>query len=108
MPYDLLKQVIAYIKKNSPCQSCKTSLHDEDIFVMSTTACPENNSCYGIFAIICPQCNAEGCLLIEANENRPYESISGREHAAISVNEVLDMHNFLKRWKGDVKELFKE
>ena len=26
----------------------------------------------------------------------------------ISANEILDMHNFLKSWQGDVKELFNE
>ncbi len=108
MPFDLLLDVIAYIKKTSKCPSCKAKYCNEDIFVLSTTACMETSICFGVFAVVCGECHFEGALLVEANENRPYEAATSFETSAISVNEVLDMHNFLKRWKGDVKELFQD
>lgn len=108
MPYDLLQEVIAYIKKTSTCPNCKAHFHDEDIFVMSTTAAPDTEVCYGIFVVVCGACQTEGCLLIEASDHEPHETLEGEHTTAITVNEVLDMHNFLKKWKGDLKELFKE
>lgn len=34
--------------------------------------------------------------------------VSTKQASEISTNEVLDMHNFLKNFQGDLKEVFKE
>jgi len=113
MPYKLLREVILHLKKKSLCPLCQARYDNEHIFVLGSNMNPETNAAYGLFVAVCPRCDSESVMMVEAAASHhatDLDSLSIQsEHSAgpaVTVNEVLDMHNFLKSWKGDVSELF--
>lgn len=77
-----------------------------------TTLNPMNAYGNGLFFIICPHCFAQAFVMTEVSILNPVIKqneirIQTKAVPRISANEVLDMHNFLKTWQGDVTELFK-
>ncbi len=100
MPFYLLKQVISFIKKTCRCPSCKGRLCDDSIFVLTTHVTSVEGDAKGLFYVVCPDCLAHAFVVVESKNG---------EGGSISVNEILDMHNFLKTWQGgDLQELFKD
>ena len=105
MSFKLLKEIIAAFKQKSSCPFCKSKFSDESIFVLATNMTPPTcvGGGNGLFFVVCPKCTAHSFVMMEiTNPNNQNQGVS------ISTNEVLDMHNFLKEWQGDVKELFQE
>lgn len=117
MSFKLLKKIISDLKKREKCPYCQSGFNEDFIYVLTTAVCMEGDGSMGLFFVLCEKCHANAFVLIETKtlKNKTQwrkEFIrvpmkpAGR---GISVNEVLDMHNFLKNWQGaDVKELFKE
>lgn len=107
MSFKLLKEVIAAFRKRSICPFCKGKFGDESIFVLATNLAGVGGPHNGLFFVVCPTCNATAFVMMELRDD---ESIKFETKSAngISTNDVLDMHNFLKEWRGDVKELFQE
>ena len=113
MSFKLLKQVIAFIKKESKCPFCTGGFIDDAIFILGTSANAGPIMCSGLFFVICPKCFAQAFVMVEVTNitgelKKEFIHITTKSAQGISINEVLDMHNFLKSWEGDVKELFKE
>lgn len=116
MPFKILKQVIAHLRQKASCPYCQTKFNENSIAVVATTAHPFRDASSGLFMVVCPKCNSQAMLGVEVGE--PADGMPGLTEEQIrvmmtpsdkiSTNEVLDMHNFLKHWKGDVTELFKE
>jgi hypothetical protein len=117
MSYKLLKKIISDLRRKEKCPYCKSGFNEDFIFVLTTAMSMGGDGCLGLFFIVCEQCHANAFVLTETKKlkNRTQwrkEFIrvdTKRAGRGISVNEVLDMHNFLKNWQGeDVRELFKE
>src|SRR3990167_6080479 len=108
MSFKLLKQVIAHLKKTSSCPFCKTRFIDDSFLVLATSV-SLTGVCAGLFLVMCPKCSAQAFAMVEigsAAEKLKKEFIRIRTKPTspnISANEILDMHNFLKSWQGDVK-----
>lgn len=73
-------------------------------------------SAQGLFLIVCPKCLSQAFLLTELtiggtpampiiNDSMTVQTKSASE---VTANDILDMHNFLKSFKGDVSHLFNE
>lgn len=117
MPFDLLKFAIASLKKKLKCPSCKMPYGSDAFFVLATAAAMKDPIFFALLLIACQKCHAEVLHGVEVNEGKrktsihseqiSFDSIPPHFHngGKISMNEVLDMHNFLKNWKGDVKEV---
>lgn len=112
MSFKLLKQVIALLRQKAACPECRSRFTDDSIFVLSTTAHADSKSCLGLFFVVCPKCLNTSFVLTEVtphSEKLTDKDIRMETKSAgpeITHNDVLDMHNFLKNWKGDLKELF--
>ena len=114
MPFNVLKQVIAHLRQKACCPYCQAKFGEKNIGVVATAAHPYRDASSGLFMVICPKCNSQAMLGVEVGEpgcdHLTEEQIRVMQTPSekISTNDMLDMHNFLKQWKGDVKELFKE
>ena len=112
MSFKLLKEIIAAFRKKSSCPFCESKFNDDSIFVLATNMGGPGGHSNGLFFVVCPKCSAQAFVMMKVtNHNDPsQESLEFETKSAedISVDEVLDMHNFLKEWHGDVKELFQE
>lgn len=112
MPFELLKEIIAHLKRTEPCPECGTRLTSETIHVLLTGMAPNGKGCHGFFFVVCPACGDAAFVLVEMNPrhamNKEFFHLQKRPAGPhITLNEVLDIKNFLKNWKGDVRELFK-
>lgn len=110
MPYKLLKQIVSFLRKQVKCPNCKSGYDENGIFVIASSPPSGNKVSNGIFLVACPKCASQSFVLIEASQAHEKDVINmqtAKISQRISVNEVLDMHNFLKDWSGDLKELFK-
>lgn len=67
--------------------------------------------------VFCPGCRTQGLVAAVIKEERKGETLSEltpeeRRHffrsEPVSVDDMLDMHNFLKSFDGDFEELFKK
>ncbi|MEK7524429.1 MAG: hypothetical protein AAB588_05375 [Patescibacteria group bacterium] len=114
MPFRLLKQVIGHLRRQSRCPICQSKFTEESIFVLATSMLAHNGTCNGLFFIVCPKCTSQAFVMAEVTavmatlqeENVHFQTKPANQK--INMNEILDMHNFLKDWEGDVTELFKE
>lgn len=105
MNYENIKSIMAYLLGKVTCPHCKTAYKDNGLHVLDISAA----SCFVVG--ICPKCSNPS--LIEVNILSDIKSvkeaqikIKTRQHRAITENEVLDIHNFLKGFNGDFKKLF--
>lgn len=108
MPFKLLKQVIAHLRKQIKCPNCKSGINETSIFVIATSQISDKGSFAGLFQIACPKCSGQAFVLTEAASITALRIHSKMAGGKISANDILDMHNFLKDWQGNVKELFYE
>lgn len=113
MPFKLLKQVTAHLLEKSLCPFCTTRFNEETIFVLASSFSAENGSFAGLFLLVCPKCHASAFSLAEASnitdkiKKEEIRISTKTTPKGISTNEILDMHNFLKNWQGNMEELFK-
>lgn len=68
-------------------------------------------------AVFCPACGTHGLVAAVVKEGKPAEVVTDlteEEYAefaqkeAVGINDVLDIHNFLKYFTGDISKLFTE
>lgn len=111
MSFKLLKKIISHLRKKEVCPYCKNSFPEDLVFVLATAGDPISGTAHGLFFIVCEPCHAAAFAYVEVSRvTARKESIRVQTKPAsstISTDEILDMHNFLKDWKGDVAELFK-
>jgi hypothetical protein len=105
--YHFLRQLIANIK----CVVCSQKYGDNDVFILG------QQEDVWMLLISCPHCQTQGIILamVKEEENveivtdltpEELERIAGRP--AIDIDDVLDVHRFLRDFDGDFRELFKE
>lgn len=99
MSLKLLKRLLSQFRKKAHCPSCDGRFDEESMFVLATLATPDGSSCNALVFIVCPECSATSFATIGMGEMRQIET------SKVSINEVLDMHNFLKGWQGNFKDL---
>ncbi len=104
MRYLELKSIIRHIKKNMPCQGCGRCFKEKDINIMALF----QESVF--LELACPECSLRTVVQISLLQDG--DEISYRQHKLdakdpISHDEILDMHNFLKDFKGDFKSILK-
>ncbi|MBI4994233.1 hypothetical protein HZC21_01140 [Candidatus Peregrinibacteria bacterium] len=114
MPFRLLKYIISHLRQKSTCSKCKNHLEEDSFFIIATAVSLENDGYSGLFFTVCPKCSSPAFISVEV---KPVNSKTKKVDITIStksapkgitINDVLDMHNFLKSWKGSVEELFKQ
>jgi len=102
MNYEELKHIIEHIKNTCKCVKCKQYFKENYIDII---ACTRDETLIELF------CDNENCTVstivtaslsskIELNEHV-------REHKSITKNDILDMKNFLNKFDGDFKKIFK-
>ena len=106
MNFHDLRIIVGQIKKSIACPKCKATYHDEDIEVIGNLS--EEHS---FFHAACGECNSESVINVTLEYPEHDHALtlpklgSAPRLGNISVNDVLDMRNFLKSFKGDFKEL---
>jgi hypothetical protein len=93
MNYNDLKKLVRYLKETTKCPNCKKNFLNKNIIILAIL--PSE-------AVIQLDCNKCRCAtLVTAGKN--LDSLA----TGINKNDILDMHNFLSRFNGDFKNLFK-
>jgi hypothetical protein len=105
MNYPELKEIIKQLKKTAPCNVCHKKFMDEDLQVVSTY---QNE---GLFHFNCHNCKNQLMIHVAISGSPDEEggtnfSIKTRNADKVDPNEILDMHNFLRKFDGNFKELF--
>jgi len=98
MKYIELKNIIRHVKKNIPCQECTYTFKEKDITIIGII----QDTVF--LDITCPGCKSHTIVnvnLLQNGKGVSYKHKVGTKEP-ISKNEVLDMHNFLKTFKGDI------
>lgn len=117
MSFKLLKQVITHLKKTAKCPRCSSLFDDDSIFVLATSSTGTDSACNSLLAVVCPNCTSQAFIMIEVTNIttrlkkdfiRIHTKTAPRGNGGnISDDDILDMHNFLRSWQGDLTELFK-
>lgn len=110
MPFKLLKQIVNNIKRTAKCASCGCKFPEENIVILGTNG-GMGGKYASLIALLCDHCMTTDIVTSELRDDmsnfKMGQPSQKRTGAGISTNEILDMHNFLKNWKGaDIKELF--
>ncbi len=113
MPFKLLKKVISHLRKTAKCPSCGGSFTENDIFILATAAQLRGDGFSGLFVVECQKCNVQSFVVAQAqnatadNKNEAINLQTSQSQKNISANDILDMHNLLKDYRGDLSELLK-
>lgn len=100
-----LRIVLRQLRHELKCPSCKALYSERKIEVVGTT----NSS--GLFIANCKECSES--IIVNVYIERKHRRISAHRRNywklgnSVSADEVLDMHNFLKQYNGDLRELIK-
>lgn len=125
MDFSQLNFLIQQIKEKIRCPHCRKRFSDPDIQIMDT------GSQEGLFLTTCPRCGEETVLdlalsskleislkFIGSPRKRVHRSLHSRPPSRksrsektrfssnVTVNDVLDTHNFLKNFNGDFSKIF--
>lgn len=105
--HDFVRQLIANIR----CVVCSQKYGESDVFVMG------RQDDVWMLMVSCPHCQTQGIILAMVKEDEQIEVITDltpeelrrmEQMPAIDVDDVLDVHRFLRDFDGDFRELFKE
>ncbi len=121
MNFNELQQIVKYIRKSMPCPNCKKTYYSQDIEVLSTF------DDQGLYHLNCHNCQNQLLVHVTVSEQEtkleekgsPKQQIEAkpamleRKHHSIistkkdvSLNDVIDVHQFLNSFDGDFKTLF--
>jgi hypothetical protein len=122
MNYSELQLIIRYIRKTMLCNSCHKNYGNNDLEVLSTF------DDQGLVYLRCPHCKTELVVHVTLSDKeakiteksskneqiiKAQRSLTERTHGSIrknrehvTLNDVIDMHQFLNKFDGDFKELF--
>lgn len=103
MNFSELLLIIEHLKKKLKCPKCRTFYKNRDIFILGTA---QNEA---LFHLRCPACQGHILATVVIGHNKdtaPTFTISSPEKT-VSQNDILDMHNFLKKFNGDFSQHFK-
>lgn len=101
-----IRQLVAALQ----CVSCGEKYSHNDIYVLG------HHEDMWVSAVVCTRCGTQGLVFATLREGDKFEpaKLEIEELAALqqlpplSVNDVLDMHAFLKSFEGDVHDLFRQ
>ncbi len=104
---ELRENVIKKLMTSMKCDSCGRHYDEYDVDVIG------HRQDMWFLRVFCPECNTH-CLVAavvregKASEQpqRGYEITSGEHREAVSADDVLSMHLFLKNFEGDFSHLF--
>lgn len=107
MDFAKLQKVIQYFQTFISCPDCKAKFAASGIYVVITI----DNA--GILMVCCKKCHFTALANFSLTRRGPKkeEFINIRLEAKtrlVSVNDVIDVHNFLKNFQGDLRELLTE
>lgn len=103
----LIKRLITNIK----CSVCGGRYDEENVRVLG------RYTDLWFLSVYCPTCKTQGLVAAVLNEEETPELVTDltegeyekfREMAAVGVDDVLELHNFLKGFDGDFSRLFSE
>ena len=104
MEEGMIKKLISSIK----CASCGEHYSEDDIDVI------EHNEELWFLKVLCPACRTRCLVAAIIREGDKIEAVGDlteaererfRNMAGVGVDDVLDMHNFLKEFEGDLPRL---
>lgn len=107
MNIKLLKEVIRHLKRHVHCPTCQQEYGNANINIIG--ALPDQ----AVFHLQCRRCQGNIFLSTVVQNNRKQRKIEHHPHeessenSKISKDEVLDMHNFLKKFDGNFRQQFK-
>lgn len=113
MPFKLLKKVILHLRKTAKCPSCGGSFTENNILILATAAQLKGDGFSGLFVAECSKCDTQSFVVAQAqnatakNEDELINLQTSQSKRNISANDILDMHNLLKDYRGDLSELLK-
>jgi hypothetical protein len=106
--YHFVRQLIANIK----CVVCSQKYGQNDVFIMG------RQDDVWILLVSCARCQTQGIILAMVKEEKqtaeiitdltPEELKRIQNDPAISIDDVLDTHRFLRDFDGDLRELLDE
>jgi len=105
--HQFVRQLIANIK----CVVCSQKYSENDVFIMG------RQDGVWMLMVSCPDCQTQGIILAMVKEDEQIEVITDltpeelekiEVMPAIDIDDVLDVHRFLRDFDGDFRELFKE
>lgn len=108
MNFKVLKNIIAIFKKKLRCKECKSSISNKNIFVKSVTSEKVLLRC------TCQKCGTilhadiavmQGLESTPARQHRGLQ-LKAKKNKKVTTDDVLDIKNFLKSFKGDFKDIF--
>ncbi len=106
-----LRIIVKQIRENVACPKCTAKYNEEDIEIIGNLGDEHT-----FFYAMCGECDSESVINVslhfddEMPMSMPNLTRLGTAPRTgnISMNEVLDMHNFLKGFSGDFSQLFGE
>jgi len=106
MNFHDLKIIVNKIKKEITCPNCNHKYVDESIEIIGAI-----NDEQFFFQAFCAECKLLSFITMHIDADAPITDLpklgtAPRMGKKITENEVLDMHNFLKGFDGDIASLF--
>ena len=105
--YHFIRQLIA----NTKCVVCSRKYSENDVFIIG------RQDDVWMLMVSCPHCKTQGIILAMIKEDKQVKVITDltpeeleeiENMPAIGVDDVLDVHRFLRDFDGDFRTLFKE
>jgi hypothetical protein len=106
--YHFVRQLIANVK----CVVCSQEYGENDVFIMG------RQDDVWMLMVSCAHCQTQGIILAMVKEEEqveeiitdltPEESEKIEGWPSIDIDDVLDIHRFLRDFDGDLHELFSE
>jgi DNA-directed RNA polymerase subunit M/transcription elongation factor TFIIS len=115
MNYKILKDLIAIFKKKLRCNKCNETISNRAIEIEAISKTKVLLKCN------CKKCGntilAEVSIVQETKHknnlgdiNRPHQGLKlkAKKIKTVTPNDILDVKNFLKSFKGDFKQIFRK
>lgn len=105
--YDFVRQLLENVK----CVVCSSEYDDADVAIMG------QQDDVWMLMVSCHQCATQGIILAMIKEEEQVEVVTDltpeewervKDLPAISTDDVLDVHRFLREFDGDFQELIEE
>lgn len=110
MNFHDLRIIVNQVKKTLKCPKCNAKYTDEDIEIIGSLGDEQL-----FFNAWCASCEVQSVVNVQVNLEWFYGQHEGPQRLGtaprmghVSLNEVLDMHNFLKGFNGDFTKMFSE
>ena len=101
---------IRHLIANIQCVSCGERYARNDIYVLG------HHEDVWVSAVVCSRCGTQGLVFASVREGEEVEvrqrgaahELSPEDLPALTIDDVLDVHAFLRDFQGDVNALFEQ